>query len=173
MLPRTFYSLTDSFIVVHLFHILIPLKLRGEYHLVLAICYSSCYWFVLHKNVRMTALPQTKGLSTSVPFLDNTRCQGKIIRKKERCFGSSLNFSPGLEPFVVQRQLNIKSSVYLKILNEFFFYKPYSSVRKEFSHLPDSIAEILCTVHKEAHPFVLFHGFNFWQGNLLPFLYLH
>lgn len=35
------------------------------------------------------------------------------------------------------------------------------------------IAVILCTVHKEADPFVLFHGFSFWQGNLLPFLNLY
>lgn len=84
VLPRLFYILTESFIAVHLFHILVPLKLLGEYHLVLAICYNSCYWFVLHKIVRMTALCQTKGLSTSVSFSDDTRCRGKIIGKKER-----------------------------------------------------------------------------------------
>lgn len=67
---------------MHLFHILVPLKLLGEYHLVLAICYNPCYWFVLHKNIGMIALHQTKGLSTSVSFLANTRCLGKIIMKK-------------------------------------------------------------------------------------------
>lgn len=176
MLPRTFYILTESLTAVHLFHILVLLKLLGEYHLVLAICYNSCYWFVLHKNVRMTALCQTKGLSASVSFLDNTRCRGKIIRKKERCFGSSFKFFPGLEPFVVQRRLKIRSSVYFKTLNEFFFYKPYTSGRKgwtDFSRLPDPVAEVLCAVHKETDPFVLCHGFNFLQGNLLPFLQFH
>lgn len=82
VLPRTFYVLTESLTAVHLFRILVPLKLLGEHHLVLAICYNSCYWFVLHKNVRMTALRQTKGLSASVSFLANTRCLGKIIRRK-------------------------------------------------------------------------------------------
>lgn len=164
VLPRIFYILTESFIAVHLFHILVPLKLLGEYHLVLAICYNSCYWFVLHKNVRMTALCQTKGVSTSVSFSDNTRCRGKIIGKKERCLGSSFKFSPGLEPLVFQIWLNTKLSVYFNILNEFFFYKPYSSGRKDwtyFPHLPDPIAGVLCNVHKETDPFVLFHGFNF------------
>lgn len=66
---------------MHLFHILVPLKFLGGHHLVLAVCCNSCYWFVFHKNVRVTALGQTKGLSTSVSSLVYTRCLGKIIRR--------------------------------------------------------------------------------------------
>lgn len=81
-LPRTFCVWTESLTGVPIFHILVPLKLLGEYHLVLAICYNSCYWFFLHKHVQKTSLCQTKGLSTSLSFLANTRCLGKIIRRK-------------------------------------------------------------------------------------------
>lgn len=81
-LPRTFCVWTESLTGVHLFHILVSLKLLGEYHLVLATCYDSCYWFFLHKNVQKTSLCQTEGLSTSLSFLANTRCLGKIIRRK-------------------------------------------------------------------------------------------
>lgn len=47
--------------------------------------------------------------------------------KKEKCYDSSSKFSPDLQPFVVQRLLDLKLSVNFETLNEFFFCKPYTS----------------------------------------------
>lgn len=148
MLPRTFYILTESFIAVHLFHILVPLKLLGEYHLVLAICYNSCYWFVLHKTVRMTALCRTKGLATSVSFSDNTRCWGKIIGKKEKCQVVPLNSPLALNHLWFRDGWTSNRQFILTVLVNFSSTNlTVQKKRLDFSHLPDPITEVLCTVY--------------------------
>lgn len=126
----------------------------------------------------MTALCQTKGLSTSVSFSANTSCLGKIIRRKGVMtvpLNSPLAFNHlwfrdcwSLNSLLILKLLLIFSSANLMLVEEkarltFHICKiPWQ--REPYRNC------ILCTKNQ----ILLFcFMFYFLQGNLLPFQHLH